>query len=219
MNRLGSFAVSPDGKLVAYDLIIPNIEENIFKTDIYLLNLKTKKSSKFTQCKNSSSHPVWSADGKTIYFSRNNQIWKKVLDSEKAEEVFNFVSGANGVILSNDGKKMLFISDVYPDCETVDCLKKKAVEQENSKVKARVIDNLLYRHWNRWLEGKRSHIFMADINGDKLNDITPGDYDSPPLDLGSSHDYTFSPNGSEVAFVRNVDQMTAISTNNDIFKA
>ncbi len=217
MKRLGSFVVSPDGKWAAYDLTVPNIEENNFKTDIWLLNLKTKKSTQFTNCKKSSSQPVWAPDGKQIFFNRDEQIWNKSPDWEKAVQVFDFVSGASGIVVSNDGKKMLFVSDVYPDCETVDCLKKKIKEHKESKVKARVIDHLLFRHWNRWLEGKRSHVFMADINGENLNDITPGDYDSPPLDLGSSHDYTFSPDGDEVSFVRNVDQMTAASTNNDIF--
>ena len=217
MKRLGSYAVSPDGKWAAYDLTIPNITENNFKTDIYLLNLKTKKSSLFTNCEKSSSHPVWSPDGKTIFFNRGGQIWRKEIGGDKAVQVMDFIAGAGGAVLSNDGKKMLFVSDVYPDCETIDCLKKKIKEKEDSKVKARVIDHLFYRHWNRWLDGKRSHIFMADINGENLNDITPGDYDSPPLDLGSSHDYTFSPNGSEVAFVRNIDPMPAASTNNDIF--
>ncbi len=217
MKRLGAFAVSPDGKTVAYDLTVPDIKSNNFKSDIYLLDLKTKMSSLFTHCEKSSSHPVWSRDGKSLFFSREGQIWRKNIDEDKAQQVTKFIAGAGGMVLSNNGENMLFVSDVYPECETIDCLKKKIKAKEESKVKARLIDHLFYRHWNRWLDGKRSHVFMADINGEKLNDITPGDYDSPPLDLGSNHDYTFSPDDKEVAFVRNIDPVPAISTNNDIF--
>ena len=55
--------------------------------------------------------------------------------------------------------------------------------------------------------------------GGEAWEITAGDYDSPPLDLGSSHDYCFSPHSREIAFVLNQDPMVAISTNNDIFVA
>jgi dipeptidyl aminopeptidase/acylaminoacyl peptidase len=217
MKRIGGFSVSPDGKLAAYDLTVPNIAENNFKTDIYLLDLKTKKSTLFTRSEKSSSHPIWSEDGKTLYFNRGGQIWRKELSADSAVQVINFVGGASGAVIRSDGKKILFSTEVYPDCETIDCLKKKNKKKEESKVKARIINHLFYRHWNRWLDGKRNHIFMADIDGENLKDVTPGDYDSPPLDLGSDHDYTFSSQGGEVAFVRNIDPMPAASTNNDIF--
>ncbi|MEJ2546175.1 MAG: prolyl oligopeptidase family serine peptidase, partial [Calditrichaceae bacterium] len=41
--------------------------------------------------------------------------------------------------------------------------------------------------------------------------------DAPPVSLGSSNDYTFSPDGKEVCFVRNMDEIVAASTNNDLF--
>jgi dipeptidyl aminopeptidase/acylaminoacyl peptidase len=77
----------------------------------------------------------------------------------------------------------------------------------------------MYRHWNRWLEGKRSHVFLSDVNGKNAVDMTPGDYDTPPLDLGGANDYTFSPDGKEICFVRNIDKIAAASTNNDLFIA
>ncbi|HHJ52963.1 MAG TPA: S9 family peptidase, partial [Caldithrix abyssi] len=60
-------------------------------------------------------------------------------------------------------------------------------------------------------------VFIADADGQNIKDVTPGDYDTPPLDLGSGHDYTFSPDGKEICFVRNTDPMVAASTNNDLF--
>jgi hypothetical protein len=40
------------------------------------------------------------------------------------------------------------------------CNAKKLKEAEQSKVKAQIFDHLLYRHWNAYKEGKRSHIFV-----------------------------------------------------------
>ena len=47
--------------------------------------------------------------------------------------------------------------------------------------------------------------------------MTPGDMDSPPIDLGGSWSYDWSSDGSEIAFTRNADAVVALSTNNDIF--
>jgi dipeptidyl aminopeptidase/acylaminoacyl peptidase len=217
MKRLGSVAVSPDGNIVAYTVTVPNIEENKSKTDIWLYNLKTKEATQFTDAEKSSSGPAWSIDSKTLYFNYDGQIWKKALAGREAVQVTDFAPGAAGPVINDQGTQMLFTAEVYPDCPDEACNEAKMKEVEESKVKARLIDHLLYRQWNRWLEGKRSHVFVADIDGKNIKDLTPGDYDSPPLDLGSAHDYTFSPDGKEVCIVRNTDKIVAASTNNDIF--
>ncbi len=217
MQRLGTVAVSPAGDRVAFDVTVPNIEQNNFKTDIWLLNLRNNRITRLTNDEKSSSGPVWTPDGKAIYFNRKGQIWKLNPENKKATQVTDFATGAGGVVFNAQGTRMLFTSEVYPDCQTEACNKLRLEEKKNSKVKARLIDHLFYRHWNRWLDGKRSHVFIADADGQNIKDVTPGDYDTPPLDLGSGHDYTFSPDGKEICFVRNTDPMVAASTNNDLF--
>jgi dipeptidyl aminopeptidase/acylaminoacyl peptidase len=48
-------------------------------------------------------------------------------------------------------------------------------------------------------------------------DLTPGDHDAPPFSLGGQDMYAFSPDSQEVAFTSNIDEVEAISTNNEIF--
>ena len=217
MKRVGGIAVSPDGRNAAFSLTVPNIEENNFKTDIWMLRLADNELRQFTNAEKSSSGPVWSPDGRWLYFNRGGQIWKQGVDGGEAVQVTDFATGAGGAVFSKDGKHMLFVSDVYPDCQTEECNKEKMDAAQNSRVKARIIDRLLYRHWNHWRDGKYSHVFMADADGGNIRDLTPGAYDTPPIDLGSAHDYTFSPDGKEVCFVRNTDPIVAASTNNDLF--
>ena len=90
---------------------------------------------------------------------------------------------------------------------------------EASKVKGRLFDHLLIRHWNAWSDGTRSHVFVIPAAGGTAVDITPGDFDVPPIALGGAQDYAFSPDGAEIAFVRNVDPefLLGLGTNNDIF--
>ena len=98
-------------------------------------------------------------------------------------------------------------------------------------MKALIFDHLLYRHWNSYKEGKRSHIFAiaapaADESWDsskkpaRLNsyrDLTPGDYDAPVFSLGGQDDYAFSPDGQEICYASNHDKNPAASTNNDLW--
>src|SRR5207302_1606646 len=122
------------------------------------------------------------------------------------------------VQVSPDGKTLAFTSEVYPDCRDDACNSKRDAEREKSKVKARLYDHLLYRHWNVWSEGKRSHLFVISVEGGTPRDLTPGaDYDVPPVQRGDAEDIAFSPDSKESCFTAVTDKMEAISTNGDLF--
>ena len=88
----------------------------------------------------------------------------------------------------------------------------------DSKVKAHIATRLLFRHWDSWKEGKRSHLFVVPANGSRPpRDLTPGDYDTPPFSLGGPDNYAFSPDGTEVCFASNHDAQEERSTNVDLF--
>jgi dipeptidyl aminopeptidase/acylaminoacyl peptidase len=80
-----------------------------------------------------------------------------------------------------------------------------------------VFTRLFYRHWNHYTSFKRSHLFVVPAEGGTATDITRGDHDVPPFSLGGQDNYAISPDGREVAFTSNHDDVEAISTNNDIF--
>jgi dipeptidyl aminopeptidase/acylaminoacyl peptidase len=48
-------------------------------------------------------------------------------------------------------------------------------------------------------------------------DLTPGDHDVPPFSLGEADMYAISPDGQELAYTSNIDEVEATSTNNEIF--
>jgi dipeptidyl aminopeptidase/acylaminoacyl peptidase len=121
---------------------------------------------------------------------------------------------------------------VYPECkgnqvEVIECNKKKVEESKNAKVKALIFNNLLYRHWNGYKESKRTHLFVVSAPSDKPRsfspldqyplDLTPGDHDAPVFSLGGQDNYAFSPDGQEICYTSNHEEVEATSTNNDLW--
>src|SRR5581483_5887476 len=121
--------------------------------------------------------PRWSPDGKRFAFISNkekgSQIWIADFDSAAGavtgvHRLTDIATEASGEIWSPDGKNIAFTSDVYPECdgapaEELACNAKRQDEAMKSPVKAQIFTRLLYRHWNGYKEGKRSHIFVVEV--------------------------------------------------------
>ena len=101
-----------------------------------------------------------------------------------------------------------------------ECNRKQGEEAKQSKVKALVFDRLLYRHWNAYKEGKRTHIFVLPVPAEiplktavavddmpRPRDLTPGDFDAPVFSLGGQDNYAFSPDGQEICYTSNHDKV------------
>ncbi len=222
VRRVGDPQISPDGKTVAYTITDIDKASNRGTTHIYLVPIAGSEPKMLASGERSSNSPRWSPDGRKLAFVSTRegtpQIWTIDVASGAQQKVTNVAGGAGDPLWSPDGKLIAFTSDVYPECANADCNKQRVEQADASKVKARLVDRLLYRHWTSWKEGKRSHIFVTASEGNaEARDMTPGDYDAPPFSLGGPLDYAFSPDSKEFAFVRNTDKVEATSTNGDVF--
>lgn len=219
VRRVGDPQISPDGKWIAYSIGDVNKEANRTITQIYLLPVGGGEPKQLTSGDKSSSTPRWSPDGSKLAFISGSQIWTMDATGGQLKKLTSISTGAGDPVWSPDGKMLAFVSDVYPECADDECNRKRDEQAEGSKVKAKVVDRLLYRHWNAWKDGKRTHVFVVSSDGGTARDMTPGDYDAPPFSLGGPTDYAFSPDSKELAFARNTDKVEATSTNSDIFVA
>jgi len=225
MGRVGEQQISPDGKWVAYTVATPSLPSNRLERNLWIAPVAGGEARQLTRS-GRDTRPRWSPDSKSIAFvstrDGNAGVWVLPLEGGEAVRVAEPADGADNLLWSPDGRTLAFTSNVFPDCTDDACTAKRLGEREKSKVKARLYDHLLFRHWTEYSDGTRSHLFVVAAKGgtefSNARDLTPGaDYDVPPFSLGGPDEVAFSPDGRELCFTANTDAHPEISTNGDLF--
>jgi dipeptidyl aminopeptidase/acylaminoacyl peptidase len=226
LGRLGDFDVSRDGKWVVYTVGHADVDENKVTSALWLVPIDPSRRSaparRITAGIKKDREPRFSPDGKRVAFVSDRdgtpQIYLLDLAGGEPQKLTSFVEGFGGPIWSPDGKFLVAASEVWPECKDDSCVKKQHERAEKAKVKARVVERLLYRHWDGWRDGKRSHLFRIDASTGEARDLTPGNFDTPPFSLGGPVNYDFSPDGKTLVYASNHEAVEASSTNSDIWE-
>src|SRR5213595_4233786 len=191
LKRVGVPVPSPDGKWVVFDCVDVDLEANTRISHLWIAPARGGESRRLNPTPNHEERPRFSPDGKRLIWTSKatdpTQIWMCDFDTKsgqlvgKPHQVTSISTGADGAIWSPDGKNIVFVSAVYPDCNppppgsgvtSDDCNKKRDEELKKSKVKAKIFTRLFYRHWNAFTEFKRSHLFVQSADATASSDTT-----------------------------------------------
>jgi dipeptidyl aminopeptidase/acylaminoacyl peptidase len=252
LKRVGEPEVSPDGKWVIFSVVDVDLEANTKTPHLWIIPTAGGEEREIISAQDA-DRPRWAPNGKRFAFLSTKeggaQVWSADFDGMAGtvtgvQRLTAMPTEAGGELWSPDGTYLLFTSDVYPECDAPAsnsstegnaeqvCNARKLKEAAESNVKGQIFTHLLYRHWNAYKEGKRTHIFIegscgvsgtsngaarTECRAEYPLDLTPGNYDAPVFSLGGQDDYAFSPDGQEICYTSNHDKNPAASTNNDLW--
>ena len=222
MERVSDPRVSPDGRLVVFTLRATDIEANRGRTDLWLASTDGATLRRLTSHPENDSDARFLGDGRTIVFlsarSGSQQVWRLSLDGGEAEQLTDLPIDVNAFVPFADDKRLVLAMDVYLDATPAETAKRDA-EQSKSKSKAMVFDELLFRHWDSYEDGKRSHLFVWSKDAAAIDLMKGMAVDSPVHPFGGAEQIAISPDGKSVVFAaKSVGREAAWSTNVDLFR-
>jgi dipeptidyl aminopeptidase/acylaminoacyl peptidase len=219
-GRLSEPSVSPDKSTVLYGVTYYNIPQNKGNRELYTITIDGKNGKRLTFTKFSEYNAIWKPDGKKIGFmsteSGSMQMWEMNPDGSDRKQISQVEGGIGGFLYSPDGKMVIYVKEVYLDKTTKD------LYSDLPLASGKIITDLMYRHWDSWVESY-THIFLSDYNGEKLlNDIDimkDEPYESPLKPFAGMEQITFSPDNKVIAYTcrKKKGKEYAISTNSDIY--
>jgi dipeptidyl aminopeptidase/acylaminoacyl peptidase len=216
LGQVSSLSVSPDGKTIVYAVAYTDIALNKRNRELFTVGIDGSGKKQITSSPQSESEPQWIKNGQKIAFLYDSQIWEMNPDGSERTQISRYDNGIEGFKFSPDGRKVLFISqikafeksaDKYPDLD---------------KASGRIIDNLMYKHWDEWVE-TIPHPFTADYDGKNLTNITDvmeGEpFEVPMKPFGGIEQLDWSPDSKIIAYTsrKKVGKEYAVSTNSDIY--
>jgi len=214
-GRVSLQDVSPDGKQMVYGVRYYDVKTNKGASDLYLLDTNGGVPVQLTKTKESEGNARFTADGKRVGFLRDGFLYEINL-SDKTEKLVSEAS-MNGFAYAPAGNRILYIQDFMYDF---------SVNQKYADLPladARIMDDLLYRHWNSWHDYHYSNILRADYKDGVLApehmNIMGQPFDSPMNPFGGMEQITFSPDGNFIAYTckKLSGKEYVTSTNSDIY--
>ena len=165
--------------------------------------------------------PFWSQDGKTLYHLSSADGTTQVYRYEhgKSVKVTDYALGIQGPVLSPDGNLIAFAAEVFPEIGGADgkANKEAMAKKARNPIQAHVADELLFRHWTDYTDGKYWHIIVYDMTKKTYTDVTPGKFHSPTFSPAGPSGYAFSPDSKEICYLSNHDEHPEASTNCDLW--
>ncbi len=212
-GRLGTFALSPDGSTVLYTVTQIDLQSEARKTDIFKISSTGGDPVQVTT--EGGSSPQWFDNGKKIAYVNGSDLFTMNANGSGQNKVTG-ISDFEIFNISPTTNKIYFTRRVKLD---------QTANEKHSlpKAKVRIINDLMYRHWNKWSDYSYSHIFVASFNGSSVTgekDIMEGQkFESPTAPYFDEAEISWSPNGKYVAYTskRLTGKDDAQSTNSDIF--
>lgn len=212
LERAGSVSLSPDGNSAVCAVTAYSMDENKGRTSLWLLPTGSCAPRRLTTAGEKDGQPAWSPDGGRIAFlSRREQEGSK--DSQRqlyvinaaggeAERKSDFGPGIEDFKWMPDGRRVVFVSWVWPDVKGARAQSRRHKEFSERKESAYVTSEAQYRHWDSNLPmGRVPRLLMLDLANGRVDDLFEASGHELPRMEPSGAQFDISPDGKRIAFV------------------
>ena len=161
LGRLSDPQVSPDGQWVVYGVSIYDLPTNSGNRDLYLLSLRgdQARARRITAFQGNEFNARWRPDGRRVGFlsaeGGSVQLWEMNPDGSDKARLTDIAGGISNFLYAPSGSHVSFTRDIKLDRTAAD------QHPDLPETDARIIDSLMFRHWDSWHDFAFSHLFIA----------------------------------------------------------
>jgi len=225
MHRMGSPAISPDGRYAVFTLSDTDLAANKRNNRLYSLDLKKAGGVPQPIAGAEKGHDAMFANDGSLWFlmavGDHDQLFRTTIGGAPAQ-ASDFTDDIGGFKVAPSGDRVVVWADRDLRCANLNCAD---LPKKPETGRGRTYDQLFIRHWDTWAEpGVKSRLFGFTVEGGKLvgagiplTGNLVGDVPSKPF--GGGEEIAFSPDGRTLFFaLREAGRIEPLSTNLDIFQ-
>lgn len=230
LNRVGPPSVSPDGQWCAVEVAHWDVPRDDVFSEIWLLATDGKKQKPLTSSGGKNSNPRWSPDGRWVAFiakragDETPQIYLIDPTGGEATRLSSMPMVPSHLQWSADSRFLLCIAWSWPDVADDEGFRQREKQLKDSKVKATVTEEAVYRYWDRWVaDGRMPMVYAVEVRTGKHRNLLAGvrlpngkPAHLPPYEPSVS-DFDLSPDGKELCFVAENVAAIGMDQNHDLF--
>ncbi|HJQ41246.1 MAG TPA: S9 family peptidase [Thermoanaerobaculia bacterium] len=205
MKSVSRPRISPDGRLVAYELAETDWKENAYVTHIWLADVQSGRAYQLTRGRKSSDNPQWSPDGRWLAFMTEResasevkparQIWLISPAGGEAWQLTKHGAAIDSFRWSDDSRFIAFTAPV-PETQAAKDRKEKYSDFE-------VVEE----------DFEQNQLWTVDVAAaTDAKQITK----DPRVNVG---DFDWSPDGKAIAFSGGANPLIAFDETNDLYLA
>ena len=216
MGRIGGMEASADGSRIVYQVGYYSVKQNKSHQVICIMDADGKNQRQLTTSSKSETDPTW-FDAEHIAYISGGELWTMKADGSERHQMTNTNGEVEGYKFSPDRKKVIILKSL-PFHEVI-----KKNPDDLPKATGRRVTDLMYRHWDHYVESIQ-HPFLGTVSGydvaTDMADILEGEpYECPMEPFGGIEQLAWSNDSKQIAYTcrKKIGLEYSISTDSDIF--
>jgi dipeptidyl aminopeptidase/acylaminoacyl peptidase len=215
IQRVGAPSLSPDGAQAVCAVTRYSMDDNSSASSLWLLSTLGGEPRALTQCGGKDGQPKWSPRGDLIAFTakreqqgskdEETQLYVIPPDGGEAVRAATVATGVEAFRWLPDGKRLLFVSWVWPDLKGDKAQARRMAEFRKRKESGYATSEMQYRYWDHQLPmGREPRLHLLELGRDgkpgRVRDLFEGTAYTLQRATPDDGNFDVSPDGRRVVF-------------------